>query len=557
MITRYLPYTLTLTSPLLLRTPGGDPNSARTLHYIPGAAIRGAVAAGTGGDQSRLDRYVLGADPAAQVRCLNAYPVLNGQRSLPVPMSLRGPKPPPDGDDWVHHDLLAHAGRPHLGDLADPDLDEDRLSWPAQQLGRPLGEFVHPGATRSAVTPAVSVRLHHQRDRTAGRPYTRTDGTARGAVFAYESLDAGQQFGGVLLLRAGSEPDLTTLEEELHGLLGDQVRLGRSRSAGYGGAATVSWEQPREREVPAGPPAAAIPAGQPFTVQLTAPYLGRCPSTGQPDPGQLQQELEDRLPGAKVRRVCWGFTEAGGYNRAWGLPLPSPRAVAAGSVLLLDTETDVFATAVRTLLDDGLGERRLDGYGRCALLTAPPTGVVRLHRPRPPQPGAAPAGTNLTVLIERRIATERLSRRLDRVAAELVRSAETLPTTSLIGRLRVPLRSGPDTGLAVLNQWLGETGSESARLAAPARKQVDRCRLTTTEGRATLAAWLAGLAKPGAGPPVDPAPDAQSAHAAAAAALASWLSAPEQTARQRAYLIDVVLAGIAVRVRRERGGADR
>src|SRR5664279_451878 len=73
--------------------------------------------------------------------------------------------------------------------------------------------------------------------------------------------------------------------------------------------------------------------------------------TGCPDPGQLQQELEDRLPGAKVRRVCWGFTEAGGYNRAWGLPLPSPRAVAAGSVLLLDTETDVFATAVRNLLD--------------------------------------------------------------------------------------------------------------------------------------------------------------------------------------------------------------
>src|SRR5450759_2750530 len=133
-------------------------------------------------------------------------------------------------------------------------------SLPAQQLGRPLGEFVHPGATRSAVTPAVSVRLHHQRDRTAGRPYTRTDGTARGAVFAYESLDAGQQFGGVLLLRAGSEPDLTTLEEELHGLLGDQVRLGRSRSAGYGGAAPGSWGQPREREVPAGPPAAAIPA---------------------------------------------------------------------------------------------------------------------------------------------------------------------------------------------------------------------------------------------------------------------------------------------------------
>ena len=551
MITRYQPYTLTLTSPLLLRVPGGDPNSASTLRYVPGSALRGVVAAAVGGNQSRLDRFVLATDTDVQVRYLNAYPVQAGQRSLPMPVSLRGPKPPPETDEWQHHDLLAYAGRPDLDDVATPEVAEDELSWPGAQLGRPLGEFVFLGAAPTAGTPAVSGRLHHQRDRAAGRPYTRRDGTARGAVFAYESLDAGQRFGGVLLLRGNSESALTLLASEVRELLGDSVRLGRSRAAGYGGAATVSWGQLRDREVPARPLAAPV-VGEAFRVQLTAPYLGRCPRTGQPDPGHLRQELENRLPGAKVRRVCWAFAEAGGYNRTWGLPLPSHRAVAAGSVLLLDTATDVPAAAVQDMLDEGLGERRLDGYGRCVLLESPRK-VVRLQRPQPPQLTAAPRGTALTEAIEQRIAVQRLWRRLDRMAADLVRSAENLPTASLIGRLRVPLRSGPDSGLNTLRHWLD--GPESARLAAPARKQVDRCRLRTPTGRITLAAWLADMSA-AVGPPVDPALVAQSAYVTSAEALTDWLRLPEQTAPQRAYLIDSVLSGLAVRVRRERAGAD-
>lgn len=41
---RYFPYTLTLKSPAVITALGGDPNSSSTLAYIPGAAVRGAVA---------------------------------------------------------------------------------------------------------------------------------------------------------------------------------------------------------------------------------------------------------------------------------------------------------------------------------------------------------------------------------------------------------------------------------------------------------------------------------------------------------------------------------
>jgi len=66
MIYRYLPYTLTLNAPAIMTSLGGDPNSARTLPFIPGSAIRGAVARALGdpGDdaekQESFQKLVLG-----------------------------------------------------------------------------------------------------------------------------------------------------------------------------------------------------------------------------------------------------------------------------------------------------------------------------------------------------------------------------------------------------------------------------------------------------------------------------------------------------------------
>ena len=87
---RYLFYRLTLQSPLIVTSRQGDPNSAATQLFIPGSSIRGVVAgrllnAGTGPESEEFRRLVL----SGEVRYLNAYLEIEGERSLPVPLSWR------------------------------------------------------------------------------------------------------------------------------------------------------------------------------------------------------------------------------------------------------------------------------------------------------------------------------------------------------------------------------------------------------------------------------------------------------------------------------------
>ena len=81
------PYSITLQAPTIITAPGHRRFSASTLNYIPGSAIRGAVASRLGDpdgqgkpEQRRFAQFVT----SGQVRYRNAYPVpkLNKQPPL-------------------------------------------------------------------------------------------------------------------------------------------------------------------------------------------------------------------------------------------------------------------------------------------------------------------------------------------------------------------------------------------------------------------------------------------------------------------------------------------
>ncbi|MGH8899549.1 MAG: type III-B CRISPR module-associated Cmr3 family protein [Egibacteraceae bacterium] len=499
MTTGYLPYTLELRAPLLVTAPTGDPNSARTLPYVPGSAIRGAVARAIGatkrGDPgwADLDELVL----SGAVRYLNAYPLLGGRRCLPAPVSLRAEKRASEHGAVDAYDLLYYDGTPTDDHVVDGH-------WPAAQLGSSVRDAVTVGAAdliRAQVR--ISGRMHQQRDqrdRARGRAWTdRATGQAHGTVYGYESLDAGQRLGGVLAID-GDEAE--RLAERLKKLLDGTVLLGRSRRAGYGGDPVIDWDALRDREVE-GPQVVPLDrdlqAGGTVRLLLTSPYLGRHADTGQPDPTSLTTEIERRLGAVTVVRRRWAFTEAGGYNRTWGLPLPQRAALAAGSVLLLRADDTVPAEQLQDVEHSGLGDRRVDGFGRCVFLGAP-TRTVTLHAtpkapPAPPPNGQSPP--TLVRTIERRIAEARVRDRIEDVAAAIARSATGIPTSSLIGRLRVPLRRDPAAGLAELAAWVGSNDTP-ARLRRPALDQLDRCRLKEPdEGPTTLLTWLRDLSHDG------------------------------------------------------------
>lgn len=489
MIVRYVPYTLSLRSPAVLTSLCGDPNSSRTLPFIPGSTLRGATARGLGDperDAGRMQTF-RAVILDRRVRFLNAYPRAGERRALPAPVSLRLDKagaagPAGDVSAW---DLAAFTGAP----------DTDETPWPEAALS-PLSEpFVSLGAAQPCrVQPACGSRVHQQRDRSRGRAWKEErDGReeAHGAIFAFEFLEADQDFDGLVQVCGDNGSECDALIDTVKNALTEPVLLGRSRRGGYGGDAKLTWRATRDREVEGqGLVGGDLPVGATFRVLLTSPYVGRDPDSGQLDPAQLEAEVVRAFAGgvSSLRRR-WRFELVGGFNRKWRLELPQALACAAGSVVVLKAEAPLSFAELLAVEHAGLGERRVEGFGRVLLLQAP---VPRLTL-RVPSPAARAAPTGeppeLVRFVEGRLLDATLERAIEQEVARLARTAKSSPSTSLLGRLRTAMRAEPRVALATLQTWMAQDGPHC--LKRPAREQLERCRIGSGE---RLSVWLHKLA---------------------------------------------------------------
>lgn len=489
MIVRYLPYTLLLHAPAVLTSLGGTPNSSRSLPFIPGSALRGAAARALGapaGDADRLRRFrTLILDGA--VRYLNAYPRAAGRRTVPTPVSFRVDKrgavgPSSEITAW---DLAAFDGQ---GDTDDED-------WPDASLSGLPEPFVSIGAVQPLrITPAMGSCIHQQRDRARGRAWKEErDGLedAHGAIFAFEFLEVGQEFAGLVQVRGEDSAACDELAENIQNALRGRILLGRSRRGGYGGDGTISWEDPHDRELTGqGVVNADLPAGRCFRALLTAPYVGRDHDTGQLDPSRIATEIVEAFAGrVEVIRRRWSFERVGGFNRKWRLELPQALACAAGSVLVLRAREPIPLGDLLAVEHRGLGERRVEGFGRLVFLQAPSRQVVLRAPPAPPRTLPTGEPPDLVRFIEARILDSAIERTIKEEAARLARSAKALPSSSLLGRLRTAMRGDPQNALRTLQTWLEQEGEH--RLKRPAMDQIERCRL---ENGARLSAWLREMA---------------------------------------------------------------
>lgn len=540
----FLPFTLELRAPALLSSPGGDPNSAATLGHVPGSALRGAVARALGpqpaGEPTEEFHHLV---LSGHVRYLNAYPTCGGTRALPAPVAWRSSKKAP-------------------GEAIDLSAYVDG-TWPTEPLGGAVGGFVTLGANIERTDAEASGRFHHQRDRTKGRAWKEAaTEESHGTIFGYESLDAGQRLAGLIAVDDGPRHPVESIAGRLKELLDRPLLLGKSRRAGYGGDATIAWGESRDREL-LDPSAkwlvrAGVAAGTRFRALLTSPYVGRNLLTGSDDPTWLEHELDatfrERAARVRITERRWRFTLAGGYNRTWGAPLPQRHAAAAGSMLLLMADGPLPLDALREIENQGLGERRVDGYGRVAFLTAAgqPTDRLRLGETveptELPKPTCKPSAT--TARIEQRLAEDAVSARIADAAADLADQVGSLPRPSLLGRLRVPLRAGAG-GLETLGAWFENDENEGDhRLRRPATDQLDACRLAK-EG--TLLGWLrdqASASPPDLGGKLQLAAAAERAHIVSAEALLAWLNEPRRMAGYRVRLVDAVLAALQQRAKR-------
>lgn len=490
----YLPYTITLRSSVILTSPGGDPNSSSTFTYISGSSVRGSVAAKLGNPDSdsaikkEFDDLVLGG----KARYLNAYPLVNDDRTLPIPLSLRMKKSVALGSQPLHAiDLAAYDGR--------CSIDEDaEAHWPTEQLQSLGVDYISMiGADPALVQPRRNSRIHHQRDRHKGRATE-----DNGAIFTFESLEAGQEFAGVIQLRGSTKGELALVEDRIREVLPEKDKLlfGRSKRAAYGGMASIVFGKMRNREVSGSgkeglqPLSADVNQNQQFRVLLTAPCIVRNLETGQVDPFALERAfLEGFKNKVKLCRKRWSFELVGGFNRKWGLELPQTLAASAGSVLVFEAIQPLALEELHELEDEGIGDRKAEGFGRFVFLDQPLERINLAQQSSKPEyalcSGDRPP---LVAEIESRILQKAIARKTEEEVESVVSQASNCPTNSLLGRLRTLLRephpaeaggtvNSYSKPLKSLTEWL------AGGLKETAMKQLTDCKIRNS---GSLHSWL-------------------------------------------------------------------
>ena len=455
----FLHYRLTLTAPCLVGGKEIDPNSRKTRDYIPGSAIRGAVAAALVREKaSDLETIIT----SGKVRFLNAYPEVNERRSLPRPITWQRDKDPALEDyNDIPSDKNAHPQDAAL------ELLTLTVSKHAVQREPVRGEFwAFTDNGYEAVKPDKRYSTHQTRNRETGATQKK-NGAAQTSgdttVFVYEAVEAGQSFRGCLALAPGE----TALAQRLTTLLEKSpLWLGRSIRSSYGGAPNIVVLQAHPHETDADFLPSAIVAGSTFSVRLTSPAVLRDPNTGQFDPWRLHEELTARFDGlATVEAVFLQADTAQGFHRLWRTELSEVPCAAAGSTALLKATIPLSQAKLLELQANPLGERATEGYG-CFLIAEAKANII-LKESKKPEADMETTATSSqgAIQAQQRCYQARLRQLIGIKAKEDAGSIETrkLPSPSLLQRLRTPLRS--DNWRTVYGEWFSTaSGNEERKL---------------------------------------------------------------------------------------------
>jgi len=442
-----LAYEISLKEPAIFPVLAGDPNTVTTATYVPGSVIHGWFARRHGQFASDEFRRLF---TSGKVRFLNANPVVDGERAQPVPHSIRQRKE--DRDRLVDlsvkdaKELRRERGWCHVRKLAESNFQE--------------------------VKPETSLHYHHARaqnplyQRALGEEEAEELGIEpeeRGAFFQYLSLSAGQTFKGEI---HGPPQDLTLLGKLAPS--GIHLRLGRSRSAQYGGSAVLEWQTPSAQ-----PPAPAVPV-QRFRVVARSAVLGYN-GRGNPAPSfpvaELEKELNCSLKAVQeFARTSW----EGGYLTHLQLPRPQQPAWAAGSVLVLEPEhgtpvdPERFAQAKRR----AYGLRREQGYGEVDLLAETPPGEINRLLNKGEQPVSEARSKTPVYDLALQVFHLVVRRESRWAAADLAeRMKKPWPTKALLHRLLDMLEAQPEVDFRL----------SISGLRGRALSQLEKCRLPKTK----------------------------------------------------------------------------
>ncbi len=335
-------YILENIDPLVFSERGADNILFTTKHYVPGSAMRGALAHlyiamhKLQPKQAYLDAQFYDFFLSGKVRFLPAYPIGNRQmaqgQAVVLPLSLMRSK---DKQQIVD---LAAANEQRAG--------YKKLAGFAVNL---QGKF-YP------VTPKVKIELHMSRSSAKER----VSGTSQdGNVYNYEYLEAGQLFKGAYAVDAAvAEPFKKFLQQ----VASSSLYLGRSKSAQYGKCLYKALEGSQRAE--------RIEGKKLFLLAKT-PYIAFGSwQRAEAAVSELLGELEAKI-GVKLHKQgleLFAATESiDGYVGVWQAKKQAERALSAGTLIELKADAAIDGEALSQALLQGLGKNTADGYGQFVL----------------------------------------------------------------------------------------------------------------------------------------------------------------------------------------------
>lgn len=458
-----LVYEVLLLEPVLAAgLSSGEENSARSLPYLPGSLIRGALMGRTlaarPSDDFAGEVRARRAYFDANTRYLNAYAVDRlGKRGLPTPRSLFVDKN--DLMDWkiaIGGRSRGQAQAPSSLDVCDAALDEDafecledaRVYASDATCCRLSDGKLEP--VKCAFSTTIHIRRQHAR---------KLDTVKDTQVFQYETLKEGQRFAGVIL------GPRDVLEGHRASLLDrPELHVGGART-GYGRVRVgkvelrTDWREAEE---------AAASVEDVLTITLLSDLIAR-DAQGQPvqDPGPL-------LGLGTATRAYRQFRVHGGFNRKAGLPLSQDLAVAMGSVFVYPA---LRPAALADKRDAGIGERTEDGYGRFAVNLNGETRLT-LQEIGSQEQVSAPALSGQSLGLAQRIVDAQWRKRADLTLLEAAQRALTTvrgkASPSTLSRIRIAARESVfRRDLKPLRNLLDDIDDKGEKRSKPAVKALN------------------------------------------------------------------------------------
>ncbi|MBD2302767.1 MULTISPECIES: RAMP superfamily CRISPR-associated protein [Nostocales] len=450
-------FLLHTTQPLLATSLQGDPNSDVSFPYIPGSMIRGVLIG------RYLQRHNLKSTDDildeskypdikrlffnGNTRYLNAYlyDQQKQKRTLPVPRSWLKKK----GDDISNLDEITvydFSYETPEEDISYKSLDESFCTVDDKDI------VLYKEKRR--------INIHNMRNRKKGR-----GDEDNGAIFRYEALDSEQYFQAVILC---DDPD--DIEKIKLLLEPQEIWLGGSQSAGYGHTQIIPIEEDEEHDYWDEVGIEPEDRNDRELIRITllsdlilrdkwGHYVATPPNSTGDEINQkvesLTQILEELLD-IKLEPQS-SYTSSlivGGFNRKWGLPLPQVPALAAGSVFVFkynkeDRELD--SEKICLVENQGIGERRVDGFGRIAINWLEEEAIFNACLPKREtnreQPQLVPNSEDSQ--LAQKMAKRLLEQKLDRQLLEKVDNYKLKPnklSNSQLSRLMIVCRQSLNQG---------------------------------------------------------------------------------------------------------------